>query len=158
MTIALCILLFGAGHLLRDGWPPIGHTNLGARPAGGALCVLGGALAMMPWWHGAILGGAVFIGFWTDQQHAAGQGARTATDAMWLAVSGVTSLIPLACAAAWFFGLPFLALAAIGLAKVPIWFSWMRSPIQSVGPWFQPTRVAAISFGLTVGAIVALLL
>ena len=94
-----CVLLCAAGHFCRDGNPPLGYTQA-ARALGAACCTIG-ALLILPWLTALILGAAMFVEFYADQQHAQGQGAATWTDAMWLTVSGVTSLVPLALAAGW---------------------------------------------------------
>lgn len=162
MTAAVCIGLFALGFLNRDGFPATGETQL-ARFVGAAWCAAG-ASAVLPPSLAFAVGLAIWLGFYTDQKHAEGQQARDWKDAGYLALSGVTSLAPLALVGAWLFGLPYLALALVGPAKVPVYFAAWRlfgenENGQRVPPfgWAQPTRIAAIVFGAVVGAAVSVL-
>ncbi len=69
-TISLCAL----GGLVRDGWPILGTTH-GARALGGFCCVLGGFLATWDY-TGALMGLALYGGFYADVWHGEGQRAR----------------------------------------------------------------------------------
>lgn len=150
MSGLACIVLFALGHLVRDGWPATGSTQL-ARAIGGGFAIAGAAFASP---HAVLLGLAVWAGFYADQKHGEGQRGATWKDAAYLTLSGVTSLVPLACAEAWFNGPWSFLLLAAGLLKAPIWFGWWHSPVQQLGPWFQPTRLAALAFGALVGLVV----
>lgn len=153
MTAAVCIGLFALGFLVRDGFPATGETQL-ARGVGAFWC-MAGAAAVLPPSLALAAGLAIWLGFYTDQKHAEGQQARDWKDAGYLALSGVTALLPLAFVAAWLFGPPYLTLALVGLAKVPVYFAaWRTVPERG---WLQPTRIAAIVFGAVVGAAVAYL-
>ncbi len=141
------VLLCAVGHLFRDGTPPLGSTQI-ARAVAGVFCVVG-ALLLFPLWVGVAFGLAVWVGFYSDQQHAKGQQARGWQDAGWLAVSGVTSLAPIAIVAmltlqpwAW---LVFLA----GALKPAIWFG----AYEVVSQKNYPTRPAAVAFGALVGVV-----
>lgn len=150
----LCVVLTSAGHLVRDGWPPIGMTNLGSRPVGGLLCILG-CIALFGWAIGGALGLSVFIGFWLDQKHGEGQRARNWEDAGYLAISGSTS-VAFATAVAWYFyGWPAFVLSAMALLKPLIWnFYWHGFSWPSAG-WLQPTRMSAITYGAALGGLLA---
>lgn len=152
------LLLFFIGHVIRDGFPSFGpgETTL-ARTVGGLACAAGGGMMMFSLW-GVLAGLCVGIGFWTDHDHAEGQQARDLSDAFYLGVSGVTSLLPLAIMLTAFHwpNLYNLLVLVFGLAKIPIWFGcWAFVPQGTV---LQPTRVAAALFGVTVGTSVWLLL
>ncbi len=171
MTAALCILLCAVGHLVRDGWPSFRQleTRLGAdtwpawlrfilnptqiaRVTGGLLVFLG-ALAVHAIGTAALLAGAVLVGFWTDMKHGDGQSATGWRDAGYLLLSGVTSLVPLALAGWWIGGSTALLIMLIGLLKPPIWFgAWAVRP-DRWWPFLDPTRVGAILFGASVGAL-----
>jgi len=150
---ALCILLFAAGHMVRDGYPATGSTQL-ARALGAILCGVG-ALAVSSLSVSAMVGAAILIGFYTDQKHGEGQNARGWRDSAFLLLSGVTSLVPLAASvAAIRFNPAAFYLLLVGFAKPPIWFvSWRVAP---TGPhiWLVPTRLAAMVWGAAVGAAV----
>lgn len=143
MSAALCILLVGFAHLVRDGWPATGSTQL-ARFLGGALC-FAGALAVHSWQVAAVMAGTVWLGFYLDMKHGDGQGADNWASAGYLALSGVTSLFPLALVTHWW-------LAMFGIVKVPIWFGCWHVPQRFI----YPTRVAAVSFGVVVGIMINL--
>lgn len=150
IAIALCAI----GGLVRDGMPPLGSTHA-ARGLGGFLCVLGGFLTTWDW-TGALLGFAVYLGFYTDCWHGEGMQARDWEDAGYLAVSGLTSLLPLAVASWWLDGAWWVALVA--LAKPAIWFTAWRLPVKwSHDPegFLVPTRIAAVTWGALVGGILA---
>jgi hypothetical protein len=162
MATAFCIALFALGHLVRDGWPSLGTTH-GARAAGMALCCFGVSF-VHPDFAAALIGVGVWIGFYTDQKHGEGQQARGWADAGYLALSGVTSVLPLAVFVAAFDLLPakfgnsgisgpyFEVLPLVGLAKPPIWFlAWFVRP-DRWWPWAEPTRASAILFGAVFGA------
>lgn len=156
--VGLGLLLFIIGHVIRDGFPSFGpgETTL-ARTVGGLACAAGGSMISFSIW-GALAGLCVGIGFWVDHDHAEGQQARNLSDAFYLAISGISSLIPLALMLLVWHWPNFynLLVLAFGLAKIPIWFGcWAVVP---QGPILQPTRVAAGLFGLTVGIAVWLLL
>jgi hypothetical protein len=157
LHVALCIALCAAGHLVRDGWPPLGSTQL-ARLAGAFLC-FAGALEVQPHgWHAAVIAGAVYAGFYADSRHGEGNEANSWRSIGFLALSGVTSLGPLALTAALVVkgSAGFLCLA--GLTKCAIWpLCWWVKPDRWL-PGVYPTRVAATLFGAVVGAIVAALL
>lgn len=144
------------GHMVRDGWPALGAT-LAARLAGGALAGLG-AWCVTDWLPAAVLGLAVLAGFYTDQLH--GEANRGA----WRAgiISGCTSLVPLAAAAAGLALDPlWLLIVAAGTLKPPIWrAAWALDPLQfrsDVPQWaaelLEPTRVAATIWGALVGVL-----
>ena len=149
--IALCILLFALGHLVRDGYPATGSTQL-ARALGAAICGLG-AFAVSSWSIALMVAGAILVGFYTDQKHAEGQRARGWTDVCYLLLSGVSSLVPLA-------GLEYYLrgdfyILVVGLLKPEVWFSAWRFIPVSWSPPAYPTRIAAFVFGATVGIAVA---
>lgn len=144
----VCILVCAGGHVFRDGTPATGSTQL-ARFVGGFICFLG-ALAVQPPAVAAAFGAAIWLGFYTDQKHGDGQGADNLKSMGYLALSGVTSLVPLALAAGWLLGWRHLGIPVAGLLKPPIWFfAWLAAP-----SWV-PTRIAAAVFGALVGALVA---
>lgn len=145
-TISLCAL----GHLVRDGWPILGSTHA-ARALGGFFCVLGGFL--LTWdYTGALMGLALYMGFYADMEHGEGQRTRGWMDVPYLAVSGVTSLLPLAAASWWLYGPWFALVALAGLLKPPVWFAaWRTVPID-----WQPTRIAAVTWGALCGGLIGL--
>lgn len=174
---ALCIVLFAAGHLVRDGWPPwrplvltwppllqriFNPTQL-ARVSGAVLCGAG-AWAVHPPLASLWLALAVLAGFYGDMKHGDGQSATGWRDAGFLALSGVTSLGPLAAVEWWLSGDPHRVLILlVGLTKIPIWFGWWaieghhgERRMTGFWPWLQPTRLSAIAFGAAIGAMVAL--
>lgn len=165
IIIAAVIITFGAGHLVRDGWPALGSTHL-ARLFGGLWCVAGAAL-LSPGWDGVILGAAVYVGFYADMEHGEGHRTRGWIDVQPLLVSGLTSILPLSVAVAtrsWdierlelVVDLPTLAFA---LAKPAIWFACWRLPAEwwsddPQGLW-KPTRAAAVTWGAIVGLAVVI--
>jgi hypothetical protein len=153
--LALCILLFAIGYLVRDGWPATGRTNLGSRPLGAVLCGLG-TWCVAPWWVALVITATELLSFYTDQKHGEGQQATSLKDAGTLAVSGVTSLAPVAFLGAYFN--PYYALALFaGLIKPLIWFSawWIRP--DRLWSWLEPTRVSAIIFGVLTGTIIGVI-
>jgi hypothetical protein len=160
LQIAACVALFFAGHVVRDGWPAL-HSTHGARALGATLCATGVfALSLDPLIAGIIFAG-IFVGFYTDCEHGAGQGADNAKSYLFLLISGVTSLLPLAVALD--FSLPqsiafqYFALAGVGLVKPPIWgLAWLG--LRGRTDWFVPTRIAAGAFGALIGAALAVLL
>lgn len=156
--IAATILLCALGHLVRDGWPILGTTH-GARLLGGFLCMLGGFLLTFAW-PTTLLGAALYAGFYADFHHGEGQRARNPRDALALAISGISSLAPLAAAAYWALapGAGWLWLA--GLVKPAVWFAAWRLPIgwsRDPDGILQPTRLAAITWGACAGGLLALL-
>jgi hypothetical protein len=153
MNTVLCIALFAAGHLMRDGSPPLHSTHL-ARALGAFFCLAGASAVLAPW-PAVLIGLAILAGFYTDQKHGEGQQARGWTDAAYLALSGVTSLAPLDLVVWAVTGNGF-PIAIVGLAKPPIWFL-----CRYIGPdrfWAPayPTRVAATVFGAVIGLVIAL--
>jgi hypothetical protein len=141
---AFVILLFAAGHLIRDGWPPLGTTH-GARIIGAAVCGLGAALVAESL-TAAITAGAVLAGFYFDRRHAEGQKAQTPADTDFLMLSGLTSVAPVVLLA------PLAILA--GAAKPLVWrAAWAVVPESR---WLSPTRVAAMTFGALIGLALAL--
>lgn len=111
IAAGLCVLLCIAGHVFRDGYPSTGHTNLGARPGGAFLCLLGALAAA--WgagtslWHASAFGFAIYAGFYADSRHGAGQGMDKPIDWLWESISGLTSLLPLGLAAVLIFDASF---------------------------------------------------
>jgi hypothetical protein len=171
MTLAIiaCIILCAAGHLFRDGWPPTGGDAL-PRIGGGFLCGLGVALVVWSaggsWFIPPAIWGGIAIGFYIDQDHAAGQSASGWSNVLYLTISGLTSMAALAIAAVlifspsleatkWDMGLEVLA---VGFAKPPIWFGcWFVNPAR-FWTFLAPTRVAATIFGAVVGGVLVKLL
>ena len=93
--IPIGIVLIAWAHFIRDGTPSLGSTTL-ARLVAGMICMVASVLIFAPvGWVGLGLGAAIYLGFYTDSRHAAGQRARGWGDAGLLAVSGVTSIVPL---------------------------------------------------------------
>lgn len=175
-----CVLLFGVGHLFRDGWYPTGSTHA-ARIGGALLCGLGAAL-VAPWLTALVVGAAILAGFYLDSDHAAGQGpedtlAEFEHNGPRLLVSGLTSVLFLPFALAllhpigygpdhyhldWHY---FFMLGA-GFAKVFIWPAayyvtrrfgltrYVMLPPNYNESLFAPTRVAATVFGMVIAAYV----
>ncbi len=144
------------GHMIRDGWPPLGSTFL-ARLAGAAVIGLGLAF-ITDWIVAGVLALAVLAGFYTDAKHGeANKGDWTAG-----IISGTTSLAPLAIVTACLAWSPWLALiVVVGVLKPIIWqLSWGLEPLRW-RPWvpewaeqvLEPTRIAALMWGAIVGAI-----
>lgn len=165
MTIALlAIPLVAIGYLIRDGFPALGSTHL-ARLAGGLWCIAAGALAWAGW-HGCLLGLAIYAGFYSDMEHGEGHRARGWVDVPPLAISGVTSLLPLALvmglnppALLHGFLMPDWLAAGVVLAaglllKPVIWFAAWEFPYPVGHRLLQPTRMAAIDFGAVIGALI----
>lgn len=153
MNTVLCIAMFAMGHMIRDGFPATWSTHL-ARGIGAFFC-LAGASAVLPIVPAAIVGLAILAGFYFDQKHGEGQNARGWRDACYLAISGFTSLVPLAVASMLYDGFfPVWVVLAAAL-KPPIWFLAWRYRIDDRWPWAEPTRLAAILFGAAVGAAVS---
>lgn len=156
--IIATILLFALGHMIRDGIPPLGSTHA-ARGLGGFCCILGGFL--LTWdWCGVLLGAAVYAGFYSDMLHGEGHRARGWKDVLPLSVSGMTSLAPLALAAALAVN-PWLGLIVLaGAIKPPVWFAAWRLPVKwsgdPEGVWV-PTRVAAVTWGAVVGVLIVII-
>jgi hypothetical protein len=154
----LIVLLFAIGHMIRDGWPALGTTQ-GARALGAFVCFLG-ALLLFPLSVAALIGVSILLGFFTDVDHAQGQGPwnGTLTNLPYLLISGVSSVTPLAILlSAWFMNPWYMALLAIGLVKPVIWFvSWAINPAQ-YWSFLQPTRVAAMTFGAVIGTVLGLM-
>ncbi len=145
-------------HLVRDGFPALGSTHL-ARFAGGAIATAG-AWTLTDLHMAAVLGSAVWAGFYTDMQHG------EANEGDWRPgiVSGVSSLAPLAVAAAVIVAPWWGTVAALGLIKPPIWrAAWALNPARIrrqdwyplwAFPLAEPTRVAAMAWGALVGATI----
>lgn len=155
--IAATILLCALAHLARDGFPPLGTTH-GARALGGFLCALGGFLLTFEW-QTTLMGFALYVGFYSDTWHGEGHRARGWRDVLPLIVSGCTSLLPLGLAAILIN--PFLGLVVLaGVVKPLIWFAAWHLPVtwstDEQGLW-QPTRVAAVTWGAGLGALLAAL-
>lgn len=153
MNVLLCIILFGAGHCVRDGWPATGHTHI-ARVLGAFLCALGAFLIQFNPLDAEIVFAAVGTGFYFDMKHGDGQGADNLKSYAYLLLSGITSLIP--AAIAFYFYKHYIAyeLAIVGALKPPLWgLSWklLRNYQQT---WFQPTRIAAIVFGMLFATVI----
>lgn len=154
-VLILVAFVFFAASVLRDGWPSFGpgRTQL-CRIVSALICVAGGYLAV-PNWTGAAYGLAVGLGFWTDRDHANGQQARDAEDALWLAVSGATSVVVLALLSGWLInprvGIGVFAAGAV--IKPLVWFAAWRA-FSPGTHWAVPTRMAAGTFGALLGATV----
>jgi hypothetical protein len=169
MSVLVCIALFAAGHMVRDGWPgfkPMLSGLIGtrwewvyhlstqwARISGAAICGLGA-------WSWLVFAG-ILAGYYFDMKHGEGQGpddtwGDTWTNLPFLALSGITSLIPLTMLSVVFLGANHWPLVFVGLAKVVIWpLAW--NLVNPRWGWFwEPTRIAAMSFGAAIGAAVAL--
>jgi hypothetical protein len=152
----LAILLLALGHLVRDGSPPLGKTQV-ARYAGLVLCVMGAALAIgrvSPTWA-LVAGLCVGIGYWLDQRHGEGQGADDWEDARDLAISGATSLALLIGFMGWFAGeWAGVALLLVGLLGKPAlaFGAWCVVPAR-----LYPTRWFAGAFGAAIGAVLVIL-
>jgi hypothetical protein len=165
MSILLCILLFAAGHVLRDGWPSYKAMLAGlvgtrwewlyhlstqlARLSGAILCGIGAALVGGSLF-GLIVGAAILAGFYVDMKHGEGQGADTWASYSFLMLSGITSMAPLALVLL----NPWLLL--VSAAKPPVWIIAWAGLRSHQDTWFVPTRVAAGVFGAAIGAAVIL--
>jgi hypothetical protein len=158
MKIVLFIGLVTLAHVIRDGWPDLRALTAGklgttaARAFATLICAFAGAL--IGGLIGTLLGLSIGIGFWADQKHGEGQEARGWRDAMWLSVSGLTSLAPPALASGVLID-PWCALIGFaGLFKPAIWFSaWRLVPAR-----LYPTRVAAGVFGFAAAVVVYIVL
>lgn len=156
----MIVWLTALGHMIRDGFPALGSTHL-ARAAGGAV-VFAGAWVFAPLPLAIILAAGVWLGFYTDALHG------EANEGNWFAgiVSGCTSILPLtillaaALSAWWLFVLP------LGVLKPLIWqAAWAVEPLRWrvwVPEWaeriFEPTRVAAVAWGVLVGGVLCAVL
>lgn len=161
-----CTFLCGWGHIVRDGEPsfkkllgptnPLYHlsTQL-ARLSGALICGLGLCL-VYPALTASMLGLSILIGFYTDQKHGEGQGAATWKDAMYLTLSGVTSVIPLVSALVYFSGMSSLVYIAVGLAKPAIWFATAPFPKFFGKLNMYTTEAAAGIFGALIGLTLVL--
>lgn len=157
----MIVWLTALGHMIRDGWPPLGSTFL-ARLAGASVVGLG-LLLFADWMTAAVLGLAILAGFYTDMQHGeANKGDWTAG-----IISGCTSLAPLVVAAAGLhMSLWWLAALGIGAVKPLIWrAAWLLAPLQlyssvpqRVADLLEPTRVAAAAWGAVVGGVLCAVL
>lgn len=157
MGIALCILAFGLGHLVRDGWPTL-NTTQGARILGAVFCTMGAFLLHHDAIDGAVVGVAVLAGFYLDMKHGDGAGADSLKSIEDLALSGLTSVAPMAAAIAVYHETPWAAvLLAAAVVKPLIWWSMWRIRPDRISSWAEPTRISAITFGLLFGAAVAAL-
>jgi len=150
ISVIASVLFCAAGHLVRDGWPVLGSTHL-ARACGGLLCLAAALVVTGASLEGLLFGAAILVGFYTDMKHGEGNNATTLVDAGYLALSGATSITPLALAAwlipggSW---VAALAIPAAAILKPPVWFLARR--INTYG--LPYTRVAAVAFGAAVGA------
>jgi hypothetical protein len=157
MLLLLTILLFAVGHMIRDGWPTLNSTQA-ARALGAFVCFLG-AWATLPIMLAAVVGAAVLVGFYCDTDHAEGQGPWNGnwSNALYLSISGVTSMAPLAVALTlWHMDAWYLVLLCLGFLKPPIWFFWWTFNPNNYWSFLQPTRLAAMTFGASVGAAAAM--
>ena len=151
VQLLTAILCFAGGHVFRDGWPGTGSTQT-ARIVGALICGIGAAVATTP--HVAVVVAlGVLLGFYLDQKHAEGQQARDWVDAGFLALSGISSLAPLALLLSISHSPLDIALMFVGAVKPAIWFGAWRLFSDAV-----PTRVAAGVFGAVVGAAVVITL
>lgn len=149
---AFCVALFSLGHCFRDGWPATGHTHL-ARLGGAILCGLGACFSG-GWEYGLIVGSAIWAGFYFDMKHGDGQGADNLKSFLFLALSGLTSLVPLAIALGFYSTPIYFALPLVGVAKDAIWPLCWKSGIDRLDPGHAAIRLAAILFGGLIGACV----
>lgn len=158
MGIALCILAFGLGHLVRDGWPAL-NTTQGARILGALICGLGGFALHHDAIDGAVVGLAVLAGFYLDMKHGDGAGADNLKSIEDLALSGLTSVAPMAAAIAVYHETPWAAvLLGAAVVKPVVWWSMWRIRPDRISAWAEPTRISAIVFGLLFGAATGVLL
>jgi hypothetical protein len=156
MSALICILLFAAGNIVRDGWPSLGSTH-GARAAGAALCGLGAFAVSLDPVAAALIGAAILGGFYLDMKHGDGQGADTPASIGFLFLSGLTSLVPLAEALTLSRAALAVLVLNVGFLKPGIWLLAWRF-LRGRTDWFLPTRIAAGAFGAVIGEAVALLL
>lgn len=163
--VALCALLFLAGHVLRDGWPATGSTQT-ARAGGALFCAAGAYLALPnPWWFCSVVFATILGGFFVDTDHAKGQGATSWLDAWWLTISGVTSVALLAIGVTIFHWLylgslawvPGASILAMALVKPPVWFA-AKYLDQKYRPGLAPyyTQISASIFGVAIGTVLGL--
>jgi hypothetical protein len=165
----LLVPLTAAGHLVRDGFPPLGpgRTFL-ARVLGGLLLflpsvLLGASSSTLAWWLPPILALAAWVGFWTDQKHGEGQEMGRGVRGWWSCakyevISGASSLLPLGLALVWLRP-AWLPLVALGLAlcKPLVWeLAWQLVPRPGRNDLVSPTRVAATLWGGLVGGLLYL--
>ena len=152
ISALLCVLLFTLGHVIRDGWPATGHTQL-ARLFGAAACGIGAYLYAGPL-IGLAAGGGVLLSFYADQDHAEGQNAKGWRDAAYLMVSGLTSVAPIVVTMVYFIHFKAVFIMFVGFFKPVIWFTAWRIAPASVAP----TRLAAAVFGAAIGASLVVLI
>lgn len=147
------------GHMIRDGFPALGST-FAARMAGAAV-VFVGLLFVADWMMAAALALAVLAGFFTDMRHGEANKGDWADGI----ISGCTSLVPIAMtAAALHFSLWWLFIAVLGVLKPLIWqAAWRLDPgrfADRVPTWAlpltEPTRIAAVGWGVMVGVVVTI--
>jgi hypothetical protein len=160
----LCALMFGLGHLVRDGTPawerilaplvgtrfePVYHlkTHL-ARLTGALVCGYGAVAVYGMTWLALALTAAVLVGFYVDQQH--GEANMGATEPA--IISGTTSVAP--AGVVFFFAGHLLSalflVFVVSLAKPAIW----KLAYRFVPDRLYPTRVAAAAFGCLLGGAV----
>jgi hypothetical protein len=158
MKIILFIGLVTLAHVIRDGWPDLRRLTAGklgttaARVFATLICAFAGGL--IGGLIGALLGLSIGIGFWADQKHGEGQEARGWRDAMWLSISGLTSLAPPALASGVLIEPWCVLICFAGLLKPAIWFAaWRLVPVR-----LYPTRVAAGGFGVVAAVVVFIVL
>lgn len=170
MSELVVVLMVAAGYCLRDGWPPL-ERGLVARWGAALWCLAAGAVAA-PGWVGVMLGAGAAAGLFTDVMHGEGARARGLRDVPALAISGTSSVLPLALVFGanpwalvqgyWIPDLPVLGgvVAAGALGKPAIWFVAWLLPL----PWnheptafLHPTRFAAIAAGAGIGLMLILL-
>lgn len=155
LAACLCALFCALGHVVRDGWPPTGSTQL-ARVLGGLACAVGVfALGWADWWHPALYSAAILGGFWLDHDHAAGQQCNAPIDILYLLISGLTSVSAIGVVGYFMTAVPLavpIACAVAGVSKPFIWYGSYRAfpPGKS---WVAPTRFAAGLFGALVGGV-----
>lgn len=163
------ILLFALGSMVRDGFPDFKTMLRGlvgtrwewvyhlsthwARISGALLCGLGAGLTHDPE-YGVIVGAAILAGFYLDSGHASGQGADNLKSFGYLALSGTTSLIPLALALGFYADRNYFFLPILGLAKDVIWPLAWKSGIDEIDPGKAAIRTAAIIFYALIGVVV----
>lgn len=162
--LALATVLFFAGHVVRDGWPSFHDLTNGrlgtqaARIAGAVLCGLG-ALAIAAPILALVISVGVLVGYFTDMKHGEAGGADTLRSLLFGLLSGVTSLVPLAALLAlvtWDWRCALIV--AVGFLKPAIWSGAWALLRGAQDTWFQPTRIAAGTFGAGIAVALAVLL